>query len=208
MTKKGSVSEVFNVKYYSIKQVTMEALSLLNQLESNKPNEAIKSGFDELDQEISGWSNGNLILFSSRKGMGSKDLMLEFVRNASVEYNKKAALFTIEKSKEEVVHKLICNETGIDLWMKKPSPFTRENIGDLEEAISQIGNAPIFFVDQPNITLKEIERSCTKLKSKESVSIVFIDSLGNIKKSKKVKNDAWYEHATKRLTRAERKGRS
>ena len=71
------------------------------------------SGFVQLDRVTSGWQKSDLIVVAARPGMGKTAFVLSMARNASVEFKKPIAFFSLEMSSIQLTNRLIAAETEI-----------------------------------------------------------------------------------------------
>ena len=62
---------------------------------------------------VCGKSIGDLIVIAARPGMGKTAFVLSLAKNASVDFKKPVAFFSLEMSSAQLVQRLISSETGI-----------------------------------------------------------------------------------------------
>jgi replicative DNA helicase len=89
----------------------------LKHLESIRMNEldvtGVESGFTALDRVTSGWQKGDLVILAARPGMGKTAFVLSLARNASVDFKKAIAVFSLEMSNVQLTNRLLPAETEI-----------------------------------------------------------------------------------------------
>ena len=73
----------------------------------------VPSGFTALDRITGGWQKSDLMVIASRPGMGKTAFVLSMAKNASVDFNKPVAIFSLEMSSIQLVKRLISSETEI-----------------------------------------------------------------------------------------------
>jgi replicative DNA helicase len=71
------------------------------------------TGFHELDQILAGLHPENLVVVAARPGMGKSTLAINMAAHIA-DGKKPVALFTLEMSREEVVHRLLASMAGVD----------------------------------------------------------------------------------------------
>jgi replicative DNA helicase len=67
-----------------------------------------------LDRITSGWQKSDLIIIASRPGMGKTSFVLSMARNAAIDFGKKIAIFSLEMSSVQLVHRLISAEAELE----------------------------------------------------------------------------------------------
>lgn len=88
---------------------TFDRLDLLNSPDKDL-YKGIPTGITELDNTITGLNRSDLILLAARPGMGKTSFALNIMRHAAVKAGKKAAFFSLEMTKEQLVSRLLSTE--------------------------------------------------------------------------------------------------
>ncbi len=153
----------------------------LKNLESIKEHEntltGIPSGFVELDRETSGWQKSDLIIIAARPGMGKTAFALTVARNASVEFGKSIAVFSLEMSSEQLVGRLISGETEIISQKMRNGDLTDQEWERLNTKITKLADAKMFIDDTPGISVFELKAKCRRLKAQQDIDMIIIDYL-------------------------------
>lgn len=160
-----------------IKLSLNEAFEQLEHKKNLKGPVGIPSGFANLDQLISGWQPGELIVLAGRPGMGKSSFALSALRNPAVDFGIPVALFTLEASNEQIVNRLIASETQIDLEKIQRGnlqPFEWQN---LHSKTNFLMNAPIFIDDTSSLHISDLTVKCLQLKLQHNIQLAVIDYL-------------------------------
>ena len=72
------------------------------------------TGFIDLDKMLTGLQPSDLLIIAGRPGQGKTGFLLSIAKNAALTHKKHVAIFSLEMSNEQVVQRLIAQETGID----------------------------------------------------------------------------------------------
>ena len=75
------------------------------------------TGFADLDHLLAGLHPTNLVVIAARPGMGKSTLAINIAANiagAATDHAQPVALFTLEMSREEIVHRLLASLAGVD----------------------------------------------------------------------------------------------
>ena len=73
---------------------TFEKIELL--VKNNGRIEGVPSGYAELDEMLTGFHPGEMILVAGRPAMGKTSIGMNFIENAAIRAGKKAAVFSLE----------------------------------------------------------------------------------------------------------------
>jgi replicative DNA helicase len=113
---------LFNVSESNIRKSVADMRSLMQQaikeLEAKKDHKdgltGVPSGFTALDRVTSGWQKSDLVIIAARPAMGKTAFVLSALRNAAVEFNMPAAIFSLEMSAVQLVNRLISAEAELE----------------------------------------------------------------------------------------------
>ncbi len=153
----------------------------IKNLESIKGHEntltGVPSGFVELDRETSGWQKSDLIIIAARPGMGKTAFALTVARNASVDFGKSIAVFSLEMSSEQLVGRLISGETEIISQKMRNGNLNDQEWERLNSKITKLADAKMFIDDTPAISVFELKAKCRRLKAQQGIDMIIIDYL-------------------------------
>ena len=74
----------------------------------------LSTGLVDLDRKINGLNGSDLILIAARPGMGKTSMALNITLNVAKRTDKAVAFFSLEMSKEQLVMRLVSNESFVD----------------------------------------------------------------------------------------------
>ena len=98
-----------------IKDVLGEFYDRVGELAS-RPEDifGVPTGFIDLDRKLTGLQASDLLIIAGRPGQGKSGFLLSVARNAALLHKKSVAIFSLEMSNEQVIQRLLAQETGID----------------------------------------------------------------------------------------------
>src|SRR5512134_948512 len=113
---------VFNVSERRLKHDLQPISSVLSEYYdriddlAKRPDEiyGVPTGFIDLDKMLTGLQPSDLLIIAGRPGQGKTGFLLSIAKNAGLTHKKHVAIFSLEMSNEQVVQRLIAQETGID----------------------------------------------------------------------------------------------
>lgn len=173
-----------NQGFVHLRPVLLDAMERLETVRANDSRiTGLPTGFSPLDLMTSGLQGGDLIIVAGRPSMGKTALCLGIGVNGAMMTEQPVALFTLEMSKEQLAHRMICSEAKVD-GMRLRTGFLRTNTEDEESdwtrlgrAIGRLGDLPIYIDDSSDISCLDMRAKCRRLKSEHGLGLVVIDYL-------------------------------
>jgi len=164
--------------YVSVNDVMTEAIRELEALRDNSDGlTGIPSGFTALDRVTSGWQRSDLVIFAARPGMGKTAFVLSSLRNASVEFDRPVAIFSLEMSATQLMKRLISSEAEISSEKIKTGKLSEHDWKKLVDKTSALADAKLFIDDTPALSVLELRAKCRRLKAQHDIQMVVIDYL-------------------------------
>jgi replicative DNA helicase len=137
----------------------------------------VESGFTELDRMTSGWQRSDLIILAARPAMGKTAFVLSLARNAAVEFKKPVAVFSLEMSSVQLVHRLISAEAELPADRMKKGQLENYEFEQMNHKIGKLSEAPIFIDDSTAIPIFELRAKARRLKQQHDIQMIVIDYL-------------------------------
>ena len=174
-----SVSQSFlQENFIPIKDVLTESFERIDKLSKNKSMlRGVPTGFADLDNLLAGLQQSDLIILASRPSMGKSSLALNIALNASVKEKVPVGIFSLEMSKEQLVDRLICSQSGLDSWKLRTGNLTDEDFPKIGYAMGVLSEAPIFIDDSPLLNVTEIRTKARRLQLESKIGLIVIDYL-------------------------------
>jgi len=148
----------------------------------------VPTGFSELDSLTNGLHGGQLIIVGARPAMGKSTLALDFARTAAVHHKLPTIFFSLEMGRSEIATRLLSAESGIPMHVLRKGNMDERDWTRLASVRGDIGDAPLFIDDSPNMTLVEIRAKCRKLSQRVGLKMVVVDYLQLMTSGKKVES--------------------
>ncbi len=137
----------------------------------------VPSGLVDLDRLLGGFQKSDLIIVAGRPGMGKTGFMLTVLKNAALRAKKRVAMFSLEMSNEQLVHRLIAQQTGINTQKLRTGKLSNDDLTFFIEAIDIFGETKIFLDDTPAITPMQLRTKCRRLHMEHHLDLIIIDYL-------------------------------
>lgn len=139
--------------------------------------QGISTGFKDLDAILGGFQKSDLIILAARPSVGKTSLALDFLRNASVSTHKKAAFFSLEMGRDQIVDRLLGMQAQIPFWEIRNRKLDDEKMMRLVDTMGELSEAEIMIDDKPGQSIMEIRTKARRLQLERGVDIIFVDYL-------------------------------
>lgn len=161
-----------------IQQVLSNVYDRIDQL-SQRSDEimGVPTGLIDLDKLLGGLQKSDLLIIAGRPGMGKTGFMLSVLKNAAQRYKKHVAMFSLEMSNEQLVQRLIAQETGIDTQRLRTGKLTEEEWPLFTHAIEVLADTRVYLDDTPAITPLQLRTKCRRLHMEYELDLIIIDYL-------------------------------
>ncbi len=137
----------------------------------------VPTGFIELDKLTGGLQRSDLVILAARPSMGKSSWALNIVQNSALRSNATCAVFSLEMSKTQLAHRLLCSESGVDATKLRLGMINESEQRKLHHALAVLSDAPIYIDDTPSINLTELRSKARRLAADRGVDLVVVDYL-------------------------------
>jgi replicative DNA helicase len=137
--------------------------------------QGVPTHFKFLDNLLGGLQSSDLLIIAGRPGQGKTSFMLTIAKNAARISKKHIAIFSMEMSNEQVVQRLMSQETGIDSQRLRLGKLQDDEWSLFNEAIENFSDTQIFLDDTPSITPTQMRAKCRRLHLEHRIDLVIID---------------------------------
>ncbi len=137
----------------------------------------VPTGFIDLDKLLSGLQPSDLLIIAGRPGQGKTGFLLSVAKNAALTHKKHVAIFSLEMSNEQVVQRLIAQETGIDSQRLRTGKLQENEWPLFTHAVEVMSDTHIFLDDTPAITPLQLRTKCRRLHLEHHLDLIILDYL-------------------------------
>ncbi len=167
-----------NQGFIHIKEILNSNFDRIEELYLNKGKiTGVSTGFNDLDEILSGLQKSDLVLVAARPSMGKTSFILNMVQQSGIRDKVPTAIFSLEMSKEQLTQRIICAEALIDSHRLRIGDISEDEWVKLARAMGPLSEAPIYIDDTPSISMSEMRAKCRKLKIEHNLGLVLIDYL-------------------------------
>ena len=192
-TTEKSVFEIVQKRntedFTPISKVVMESLKNIEKAHNTDGTvTGIASGFTDLDYKTTGFQPSDLILLAARPSMGKTALALNIALHVAAVERKHVAIFSLEMSKEQLVKRLLSQESHVDSQKLRTGNLADSEWAALIEGAETVGKSLLAIDDTPGITVSELRSKCRKLQMEQGLDMIIIDYLQLMSGSKKAES--------------------
>ena len=155
----------------------------------------VTSGFIDLNRKLGGLNRSDLIILAGRPSMGKTALATNISFKVAMdkllgrEGAGKVAFFSLEMSSEQLVSRILSQESMIPSEKIRRGEIKEEEIGKIRSLQKKLSNIPLFIEDTPAMTVSSIRTRARKLQRKEGLDLIVIDYLQLLQGSSDRRND-------------------
>ncbi len=148
----------------------------------------VPTGFIDLDRMLIGMQPSDFLIVAGRPGQGKTGFLLSVAKNAAQKYQKHIAVFSLEMSNDQLVQRLIAQETAIDSQRLRTGRLEEDEWGLFYEACGSLGKTRIFLDDTPAISPLQLRTKCRRLHLEYHLDLVIVDYLQLMSTGRRVEN--------------------
>ncbi|MEA3399106.1 MAG: replicative DNA helicase [Patescibacteria group bacterium] len=172
----GTKSNTFS----SLKNTLPEAWERLEKLhESRGKIRGVPTGFEHLDNYLSGLQRSDLIIIAARPSVGKTTLALDIARQAASKHNRTTVIFSLEMSTQQLVDRMLAAESKVNAWNLRTGKLSAENeFAKIRDSLDRLAKAPIFVDDQAGNSIAKMRSVCRRvLAEQKSLDLIIVDYL-------------------------------
>lgn len=168
--------------FVALKNELTKAFERIDQLHKGGGKlRGVGTGFETLDNYLSGLQKSDLIILGARPSIGKTSLAMDIARNIALKEKIPVGIFSLEMSRDQVVDRLIAAESTVDLWKIRTGRLSTDGeINDfslIQDAFSRLSEAPIFIDDAPSPTVMQMRTMARRLLAETNLGLIIVDYL-------------------------------
>ena len=161
-----------------IADIVVDALDRISAASTqNSSITGLATGFRDLDYKTSGFQPSDLILIAARPSMGKTAFVLNIGAYMAFREHRRVAIFSLEMSKEQLVNRLLAQESNIDATSLRNGRLKDSEWERLVMGADVIGKSNLIIDDTPGISVPELRSKCRRLKLEGGLDCILVDYL-------------------------------
>lgn len=160
-------------------EVFLQAINSIINPSNEKGIQGITTGWNDLDQAIGGWVDGNLIIIGARPSMGKTTIMLHHAYHVALQ-DMPVGVISLEMTNKELVAKLIGQIAKLPISLIRSGRLNDDDKKQVTEIGNQLYDLPIHFqdfADRSKVTIDTIIDEVKGMVRRLGVKLVIIDYL-------------------------------
>lgn len=141
-----------------------------------KMKNRLSSGYSHLDNITHGISPSRYWVIAARPGMGKTAFAMNIIENISIKQNKKALIFSLEMTFDDVMNRLISSLTSVSLQKLIASDLQLHERIKVNECINELQQKAIF-VDESSSDIISIRNRARIAVKQYQIDLIVIDYL-------------------------------
>ena len=137
----------------------------------------VTTGFADLDKLTSGMQPSDLFILAGRPSKGKPAFALTLAQNAAVKGKKTVCIFSLEMSREQLVQRMLCSDSGVNMQSVRTGTITDAELIRIASSLDPLSKASIYIDDSAGGSVAEIRSKCRRLQSRVGLDMVVIDYL-------------------------------
>jgi replicative DNA helicase len=163
----GATQEKKSTKLIKIGDLLSDAIKEFERRADNQgvAFSGVTTGLKDLDECLSGFRPGQLIVLAAGPGTGKTSLAANIMHHAAVKSKKNVLFFSLEMTQEEVVERILAFSANIDATRLRNGSLSPKDFNELFFAADELGTAPMFIDDRSVLTPYDVLAQTRKLSS-------------------------------------------
>ena len=161
-----------------IKEVIKGSIETIDSLYQRKVHvTGLSTGFEDFDAMTAGLQPADLIVLAGRPSMGKSSFATCIVEHVGLVEKKPVAIFSLEMSKEHLVHRMLCSHARVDIQKARSGFLSEADWPRLASGAGRLSEAQIFIDDSPAISALTLRARARRLKSRFDIQLIILDYL-------------------------------
>lgn len=133
--------------------------------------------FTKLDEWLGGLQRSDLVILAARPSVGKTSFALSIARNAAVVQGCRVAIFSLEMSRDSLVHRFLASEADVDIKNLRLGQMTDYEEKKVFDAMGHLAEAEIYIDDSPQLKVVEMRSKARRLHNEKGIDLIIIDYL-------------------------------
>ena len=165
----------------------------------------VPTGLSDLDKLLGGLQRSDLLIIAGRPGTGKTGFLLTVAKNAALKHKKHVAMFSLEMSNEQLVQRMIAQDTGINTQELRSGKIEADHWDVLAQSMEVLSNSKIFLDDTPALTPIQMRTKCRRLHLEHQIDLILVDYIqlmsGDSRNDNRVQEVSYISRNLKTLAR-------
>lgn len=155
-----------------------------------RPDEGqgVPSGYADLDAVTGGFRPGEMWIIAARPAVGKTTAAIDAARSAAIRHGLPTAFFSLEMSRQEVVHRILAAEARVLFQSIREANLGDDDWARIASRLPDIAAAPLFIDDTASTTVPEIAAKARHIQARHGLRLLVLDYLQLLASPRRVEN--------------------
>lgn len=168
----------------------LEVQDRMEAIASNQQPSGLMTGLEDLDEELCGLHNGEVVVVSGTTGGGKSSLVHNIADHVGVDLNLPVMIFSYEMVRLWVTSRLIAARARINTKVMRSGKFNIDDATRYHRAVAELKDAKIFIEDNADMSVQQIRARARRRMSKSGLSLIIIDYIQKVRSETTKKNNS------------------
>lgn len=138
----------------------------------------VATGFNDLDEQMSGLQRSDLVIVAGRPSMGKTALAMNFVEHAAIHLNLPVAIFSMEMPGSQLSMRLLASLSRVNAQRLRTGRLHDDDWPRLTSTLGMLADKPIFIDDTPALSPLELRSRARRLAREHGkLGLIVVDYL-------------------------------
>jgi len=149
----------------------------------------IKTGFNNIDERLNGFKDGDLIIVAGRPGMGKTTWALNIATN-NILKGKTVLVFSLEMTNEQLIKKIVSSESGLSMKSLLTGNLTANEWDKFNTFEKKLSKSNLYVYDKSPITIETLVNKTKAIQSIKDIDLIVVDYLQLLMTSNKAPSNS------------------
>ncbi|HEY1086306.1 MAG TPA: replicative DNA helicase [Archangium sp.] len=156
-----------------------EALTMLDKMKNSGGGvTGVASGFVDLDNQLTGFHGGELIVLAARPGIGKTSLAMNFALHVAGKENLPVAVFSLEMPAVQLLTRLLATHAKVDMKKLRGGRLSPADEERISESANELFKTKFYIDDSGGLSSFDLRAKARRLVQKEGqLGLIVIDYL-------------------------------
>ncbi|MEL7431270.1 MAG: replicative DNA helicase [Chlamydiota bacterium] len=137
----------------------------------------IPTKFTDIDKLIQGFHPSNFMILAARPAMGKTALAINIAENICFKQNIPVAVFSLEMSASQLVHRLICSHSEVESDKILSGAIDGSEYQRIFSSVQTMQKHVMVIDDQPGLKITDLRSRARRMKEAYNIGFMVIDYL-------------------------------
>lgn len=161
--------------------INEEIVQIEKLISERKGITGLSTGYEKMDEMLSGMQAGDLLVLAARPSMGKTSLALNIAENVALgarhQPPKAVAVFSLEMSAESLVRRMVCGHARVPSQHLAKGMVSVPEHRQLVTSADALRNAPIYVDPTAGLEALDLRARARRLKRKHDIQFIVVDYL-------------------------------